>query len=159
ARRQIRDALQAIRDSGKTVFLNSHLLGELEQLCDRVGIMVAGSVHSEGTPDELSLGQVWYEIEVDQPAEISVDGIELKWTERTLRVESSDAAAVQPVLDALRAQGRTIVRVQLQRPSLEDLFMAAVGAGPEAMQAGQRTHSPTHANHVHTTPVQPEPVS
>ncbi|MEM8872985.1 MAG: ABC transporter ATP-binding protein [Planctomycetota bacterium] len=139
ARRQIRDALLAIRDAGKTVFLNSHLLGELEELCDRVGIMVGGVIHSEGTPDELALGKVWYEIDVDEPTHLDMPG--LSWTDRTLRVEVTDPAGVQPVIDALRGAGRTIVRVQQRRPSLEDLFMEAVGEGPGAMQAGRRSET------------------
>ncbi len=64
-RRDIREVLTRIKDEGRTVFLNSHLLSELEMLCDRVAILVQGTVASQGTIDELTLDQQRYEIEVD----------------------------------------------------------------------------------------------
>ncbi len=63
-RRDIRVILQRLRDEGKTVFLNSHLLSELEMVCDRVSILVQGRVSSQGTLDELTKGQQRYEIEI-----------------------------------------------------------------------------------------------
>src|SRR5205814_1065423 len=53
-RRDIRNILTALRDQGRTVFLNSHLLSELEMVCDRVAILVQGKVYSQGTIDELT---------------------------------------------------------------------------------------------------------
>ncbi|MBI1189946.1 MAG: ATP-binding cassette domain-containing protein [Tepidisphaera sp.] len=66
-RRDIRGMVQRMRDEGKTVLLNSHLLSELEMVCDRVGIMVKGKVTSIGTLDELTLGQDFYIIEYLDP--------------------------------------------------------------------------------------------
>jgi ABC-2 type transport system ATP-binding protein len=55
-RRQIRDLIDAYRKEGGTVLLNSHLLSEVERLCDRVSIMHAGRVVREGSLDELVRG-------------------------------------------------------------------------------------------------------
>jgi ABC-2 type transport system ATP-binding protein len=55
-RREIREVLGRLRDQGKTVFLNSHLLSEVERLCDRVAILLAGKVVRQGTLDELTAG-------------------------------------------------------------------------------------------------------
>jgi ABC-2 type transport system ATP-binding protein len=63
-RRDIRNLLSHLKDQGKTVFLNSHLLSELEMVCDRVAIMVQGLVTSQGTIDELTVDQQRYEIEL-----------------------------------------------------------------------------------------------
>ena len=63
-RRDVRQVLLKLRDQGKTVFLNSHLLGELERVCDRVAILLAGQVIRQGTIDELTAGSEHYEIEV-----------------------------------------------------------------------------------------------
>jgi ABC-2 type transport system ATP-binding protein len=63
-RKETRDVLQWLRDEGKTVFLNSHLLGEVEQLCNRVAILVAGKVVRHGTIGELTAGSAQYIIEV-----------------------------------------------------------------------------------------------
>ncbi len=67
-RREIREVLQRLRDEGKTIFLNSHLLSELEMLCDRVAIMVQGRVVSQGTIPELTETQARYEIEIGSDA-------------------------------------------------------------------------------------------
>lgn len=63
-RRDIRMVLQQMRDEGRTVFINSHLLGELEMVCDTVGIMHKGQVVSMGTIESLTEGMLRYEIEV-----------------------------------------------------------------------------------------------
>ncbi len=67
-RREIREVLQRLRDEGKTIFLNSHLLSELEMLCDRVAIMVQGRVVSQGTIPELTEAQARYEVEIGTEA-------------------------------------------------------------------------------------------
>ena len=170
-RRDIRQILLGLRQQGKTVFVNSHLLSELEMICDRVAILVDGAVSRQGTLDELTLAQQRYEIELSpvdgrqrsmvaaalpgvfgQRAEASITvsevgapgvierghlangaGIELE--NHVLRIDTSDPAQVQPILDKLRAAGLIIRRLQLMRPSLEDLFMQAV-ATPRSNAAG-----------------------
>ncbi|UYV11746.1 MAG: ATP-binding cassette domain-containing protein [Phycisphaera sp.] len=64
-RRDIRLVLQQMRDEGRTVFINSHLLGELEMVCDTVGIMHKGQVVSMGTIESLTEGMLRYEIEIE----------------------------------------------------------------------------------------------
>lgn len=64
-RRDIREIVERIRDEGKTVLLNSHLLSELEMVCGRVAILVQGRLHQQGTLDELTVDQQCYEIEVE----------------------------------------------------------------------------------------------
>ena len=64
-RRDIREVLNRVREQGKTVFVNSHLLSELEQVCDRVAIMVKGRVAKQGTIDDLTEKSQRYEIELE----------------------------------------------------------------------------------------------
>ena len=64
-RRDIRNVLMELKNRGTTVFLNSHLLSELEMVCDRVAILVQGAVSSQGTIRELTKDQERYEIEVE----------------------------------------------------------------------------------------------
>ena len=68
ARRLIRDVLAERRAGGACVFLNSHLLGELELVCDRAAILVDGRVVTGGTIDELAGGRGRYEVEVEPDA-------------------------------------------------------------------------------------------
>jgi len=63
-RRDIREILLRLKSEGKTVFVNSHLLSELEMVCDRVAILVQGLVSAQGTLDELTKDQQRYEIEL-----------------------------------------------------------------------------------------------
>ena len=68
-RRDIRDVLAGSATQGKTVFINSHLLSELEMICDRVAILVGGRVAQQGTIDELTVAKQRYEIEVEPGAD------------------------------------------------------------------------------------------
>jgi ABC-2 type transport system ATP-binding protein len=146
-RRDTREMLQRLRDQRKTVFLNSHLLGEVERVCDRVAILSEGKVVRQGTLDELTGQGRYFEVRVTGVGPEIVETIRgavpeaIKFSAivvaaavnggRTpgdaagcaLRVESEQAADVQPVIDALRGQGVIIESIQLVRQSLEDFFI------------------------------------
>ncbi len=156
-RRDIREVLLRLKGEGRSVFINSHQLSELETICDRVAILVGGRVVKQGTLDELSLNQQCYEIEVtgDSPTNLmqrivaalglslkpkregepplyalgrTAEGLEVQVTAGMLRVSTVDAGAVQPLVDGLRRGGMTIKRLQGIRPTLEQLFIQTVGA-------------------------------
>ena len=63
-RREVREVLRRLRDEGKTIFLNSHLLSEVEQVCSRVAILVEGQVVRQGTLEDLTSRGRYYEIEL-----------------------------------------------------------------------------------------------
>ncbi len=138
-RREIREMLIRMRDEGRTVLLNSHLLSEAETVCGRVAIMVKGQVVRLGTLDDLTRHSRRYEIEASGAlpagdgwrtliqqlnAEVRAVGED---RDRSLIVAPTDeAAAVQPLLDALRASRATIRSVRPVRASLEELFIESV---------------------------------
>ncbi|HEB60651.1 MAG TPA: ABC transporter ATP-binding protein [Phycisphaeraceae bacterium] len=134
-RRDIRDILIRLREEGKTVFLNSHLLSELEMVCDRVAILVDGTVRTQGTLDDLTRESRRYEITIagqspEWIAEFSgVKTASVEPGKSLLVMSGAEPEPVQPLIDRLRAEGRTIVAVQPRRESLEDLFLRAVGDG------------------------------
>ena len=139
-RREIRDLLLELRSEGKTIFLNSHLLSELEMVCDRVAIMVKGKVSMQGTIDELTHDSRRFEIDVqgaapdwsDSMPETSITQLE----EITrIRFRTDQPEDVQPLIDRLRAEGRIITRITPVRESLEDLFMRAVTEDDGTVQA------------------------
>ncbi len=144
-RRDIKDVIARLRDRGKTVFINSHLLSELEAVCGRVAIMVGGRLVRQGTMAELTDTRGRYEVEVDPPADphalraavagvLADDAATLRGAPAVtvdvgpaiVRAATTDPADVQGVLDAVRRAGLYVRRVQAIRPSLEDLFMEAV---------------------------------
>jgi len=131
-RLEMRAVLQSMRDEGRTVFINSHLLGELEMICDSVAIMDQGEIVRQGTIEDLTKKSQRYEIRTqgDIPEELLRklldDGAEVSGN--TISLFQNDPVPVQPVLDALRAEGVTIAEMREMRNSLEDLFMEAVGS-------------------------------
>lgn len=184
-RRDIREIVTRLKEQGTTVFINSHLLSELEMVCDRVAILVKGTVASQGTIDELTQNERFIEIEVaplgapagganGEPLAALIPGMRrlalpetaarvaeapiasrrpedgdfalasgerVVASGRIMRVYSDDPACVQPVIDALRARALVIRAVRPVRPSLEDLFMAAVTdpATGKTMTPGAKT--------------------
>lgn len=133
-RKDIRDVLVRIRDAGTCVFLNSHLLSELEMVCDRVAILVQGELAAQGTIDELTADSRRYEIEIGGPPPVWSADAGLRVPDASdhadgttrLVLPSAEPGAVQPVLDRLRADGRVIEALRPVRESLEDLFMRYV---------------------------------
>lgn len=173
-RRDIRDVLVRLRAQGKTVFINSHLLSELEMICNRVAIMVSGLVVRQGTMAELAMGRGYYEAEFDRPVGMAqLDG-RVTWEAQPgtgvgaggglwwrgllpdgtwvevrpdtaaeggvglLRVGTMEATAVAPLLDHLRGSGLVLRRFQPVQPTLEDLFMEAVGEISGGAKPGAR---------------------
>jgi ABC-2 type transport system ATP-binding protein len=102
SRREIRELLAKLRDRGKTVFLNSHLLGEVERVCDRVAILLAGRVVKQGTIEDLTAGSEHYEIELG-----GGDGPSLRQAVRTaLGWEPATAPASPAAADPAAETGK-----------------------------------------------------
>ena len=131
-RRDIRDILLRLKDQRKTVFLNSHLLSELEMVCERVAILVQGRVAQQGTLDELTADSRRYEIVIHGPPPDwtgDVNGLRAESVngDRTrLVLKGERPEPVQPVVARLLETQHTIISVQPVRETLEDLFMRAV---------------------------------
>ncbi len=156
-RRDIRNILTHLKDEGRTIFLNSHLLSELEMVCDRVAIMVHGLVRTQGTIDELTADQSGFVITTANPIPDSIKpelgspslpDLTEGSSETTLSYKADNAEAVQPIIDTLRKHNIVIESAGFKRPSLEDLFMQVVdsngGAKPGAIsgaKASKGAHS------------------
>ena len=129
-RREVRDLIASLRDEGKTVFMCSHILSDIEVLCDRVAILKRGRLAQTGFLDELRARP-------DDPHQMEVmatgvDAATLKQflpdgqitpTPRGLRIEISAENEIEGVLAALRKTGGKVVSVQPIKQSLEELFM------------------------------------
>lgn len=125
-RRDVRELLLALKRDGKTVFLNSHLLSELEMVCDRVAILVEGLVARQGTLNELTERTVEYRIAFTGDASAIKDrldklGASLDGSVVTLSEHA--AAKVNDAIDLLRGDGLMIESVEPHRFSLEDILV------------------------------------
>ena len=134
-RREVRDLIRALRDRGTAVLLNSHLLGEVEQVCDHVVILDRGRVVQSGALADVAVGaEVRVSLErLDDDAVSVLQGFG-RITARdadTALVALDDVAAVPALAAALVRRGHGIRGlVPLQR-SLEDVFVDLVGASAE----------------------------
>ena len=110
-RRTVRLLLEELRGRGVSVLLNSHLLSEIELVCDRVVILLGGEVVTAGTPAELA----------------SPRGVELETDRGTQLVAGARRDDVpRLVADAVR-DGRSIYGVRVLTSTLEDTYLEAVG--------------------------------
>jgi ABC-2 type transport system ATP-binding protein len=141
-RREMRDIIRQLRERGKTVFINSHVLGELETLCDSVAILSRGRVVRQGTMEELTAESMRYEMTIQGDVmhdAVLVDLVQqLGGTlchaggETEVNIPTRRPHLIQPVIDAVRQRGYLIISVAPARQSLEELFL-------EAMQMGGRS--------------------
>ncbi len=132
-RRHIRDVLLETRSRGTTIFLNSHLLAEVERTCDRVAILDAGRVVREGTVADLTSPGHRFRIRLENGGAGApvpeVPGAAVVSDNGVLEVEVADLEALNRLLDAFRAQQRLIAEVFPVRAALEDVFVEAVKKG------------------------------
>jgi ABC-2 type transport system ATP-binding protein len=110
-RRLVRDLLVGLRERGVAVLLNSHLLSEVELVCDRVVIISGGRTVAEGAPEELA-----------RPGGVEVEtGSGVR---RYPRAEREDAPAI---VARLVAEGERVYGVRVVTGTLEDAYLAATG--------------------------------
>ncbi|WP_317845467.1 ABC transporter ATP-binding protein [Schnuerera sp. xch1] len=116
-----------VRKQGKTVFLSSHILAEVEVLCDRVGIIRQGKIVESGTLEELRhLTRTTVTVELDKPTNLKqLQGVhDVTQKDEKWRF-SVDTNAVDAVMNALAPMG--IKSLIAEPPTLEELFMRHYG--------------------------------
>ncbi|HEX5282510.1 MAG TPA: ABC transporter ATP-binding protein [Bryocella sp.] len=134
-RKLVRDIIREQRDRGATVFLNSHLLGEVEQSCDRVAFIRAGEVVGEYEMDAWQMGDTHVEIQarhVSQAALTRLGGmVQHPHLEgERLRLRITNREQLPGVVRFLVECGAEVFSVTPQRVSLEDLFLQTMGSEP-----------------------------
>ncbi len=141
-RRQVRDLIGGLRATGVTVFFSSHIIADIEVLCDRVAILHAGRLAHLGRLDELrqrvdaaghlEITVIGAALPALTDALGRIDGARVTATPAGARIEVVSERQVDAALAAARGCGARLVSVQPVRQSLEDLF---VGEGPRAQHA------------------------
>ena len=131
-RRDVRDRIRELGEEGVTVFLNSHLLSEVEQVCDRVAIIDHGVVVAEGKLDDLLSAQE-VEIRAGPGAEAAVrqalGGADVHARNGQLRVRVADDEQTAMLVRRIVEAGVPVYDVQQVGDSLEDLFVRVAERG------------------------------
>ena len=109
-RRTVRSLLEDLRSRGVSVLLNSHLLSEVELVCDRVAIIVGGEVVAAGTPGDLT----------------GPGGVEVETAAGTRRFPEARREDAPRIVRELVAAGEEVFEVRVLRSSLEDVYLEAV---------------------------------
>jgi ABC-2 type transport system ATP-binding protein len=135
-RSEMRTTMRKLKEQGKTIFINSHLLQEIELICDRVAILVKGEVRRVGLVEDITQ-------RADAEVELTLAGAEAairaalkpwkiaEWSapaagqfRTVLRI--GDQPDVDRCIDALRQGGISIVELGRRRDTLEEAFMGIV---------------------------------
>jgi ABC-2 type transport system ATP-binding protein len=130
-RREVRDLIRSLRARGMTVFLNSHLLSEVEMVCDRVAIVDGGRVVRSGRLEELLGGLPELRITVDRIDAPLLDmmsrhGRVQEVREATIVLEVEHVEVAAQLSDALVRAGYCLYAMVPSHQSLEDLFVSLV---------------------------------
>ncbi len=153
-RSQIRSVIERLREDGKTIFLNSHILQEVELICDRVAILARGTLKGLGTIRELTskfrasialnvsmtvigdrssieslLSQVAQEIQPFQYHELAAaTSSDSSAGENAwdFSVAVRDQESIDLLVDRLRKLGISVLRIEPTKARLEDVFMSVV---------------------------------
>jgi ABC-2 type transport system ATP-binding protein len=142
-RREIRGILLKLKEEGKTIFLNSHLLSEVELLCDRVAILQSGQVVREGDIASLTRakGLVTIGLAPGQAlpvADVTALGYEVRADGVRWEVHLVEGQTIDPVIDLLRSRQLSLRHLVEKRQSLEDLFLETVEAAEPGVDAPRR---------------------
>lgn len=138
-RQQIREVIKQLVEGGTTIFLNSHLLLEVEQICDHVAIMHHGQVLQQGTIDEIreAVGRKRPVIKFTTSGDIDKEtraklkeigkarGLKDGGEVFDMKLESKER--ISDVLDVLRAANISVYGVEPERANLEDAFINLIG--------------------------------
>jgi ABC-2 type transport system ATP-binding protein len=138
SRARVWEEVRALNEQlGTTIFLTTQYLEEADELCDRVGIINAGVIAGEGTPDALkrSVGSDVIQVRLNSDSEAAVAAVNAVDVVDHVDVGphgilvsvSSGAAAVSPIAIALDSVGADVAELTLRTPTLDDVFLELTG--------------------------------
>lgn len=141
-RKQVRDLILSLRDRGKTIFFSTHILHDVEMICDRVGIVMRGKLLASGRIDELVQQDQTQSVEI-VCQHIETDGNTLIHSMSTRVLQQGQQClivlpkpdAVDAIVGEIRRQGGRLVSVTPHKASLEDLFFQEAASDALCVQA------------------------
>lgn len=130
-RKEIRDILKGLKAEGKTIFLNSHLLSEVELICDRIAILNKGDLIKEGSVEELTKSENIFLIQ-------TLEKLDINMKQKILSIDSNAGIGeneiqsntglgkVNELIDLLRQNSLTISSVSEKTSTLEEYFINVI---------------------------------
>jgi ABC-2 type transport system ATP-binding protein len=142
-RRHIRDLLLDLKKEGKTIFINSHLLGEVELISDRVVILHEGEMTREGATVELTRQRGLFLVGLAPGQELPKEelaqaGYQVVSRDDMWEIALTDGQSIDPVVDLLRTRGLSLRHLEERHQTLEDIFLETVVAAEPALEAPRR---------------------
>ena len=132
-RREVRELIASLREQGKTVFMSTHILSDVEALCDEVAILRKGKLAASGMLDDLLLSHAENQVFEVTLRGLPTEGLALAGIDSSrifargqgITVQVDDESQIESVLAEARKQGGKLVSVQSTKQSLEELFVSA----------------------------------
>jgi len=142
-RREVRDIILELKSRGRTIFFSTHILSDTEMICDRVGLLVRGSLKAVGRIDELVSREIpYWEVALQgvKNGNLPCGQVVSRRDDRLLvRVESQ--ADMHRILATLNGGAAQLVSVTPGRQSLEDLFIREARASAAAPAESPERHA------------------
>ncbi|HJT78260.1 MAG TPA: ABC transporter ATP-binding protein, partial [Gemmataceae bacterium] len=148
-RREIRGLMQRLKAEGRTIFLNSHLLSEVELVCDRVAILQRGEMIRQGDIATLTRQRGLFVLGLAPGQEFPQDevkqqGYAVSQSGELWEVGLADGQSIDPVIGLLHARGLNLRHLVEKRQTLEDLFVATVDAAEPGVDPTARKRAGQH---------------
>jgi ABC-2 type transport system ATP-binding protein len=129
-RKEVRDLILQLREQGKTVFFSTHIIPDVETICDRVAVIVKGEVVAAGRVDELLANERTRSIEVvceglERKNLDPIQGLVSRVVDRGHQclIVLPEPERLDEAIMAIRSGGGRLISVTPQKGSLEDLFL------------------------------------
>jgi ABC-2 type transport system ATP-binding protein len=129
-RKDVRDIILSLRDEGRTVLFSTHILSDVEAICDRVGIMVeahltdCGSLTDLVAPGARAVELTLEAVPQELVARLQREGARVLHRDRSTVITFAEEAPAREALKAAVAAGATVISLTPHRRSLEELFVA-----------------------------------
>jgi ABC-2 type transport system ATP-binding protein len=134
-RKEFRDILLELKRRGKTIFISSHILSEVETICDRVAILQGGELKRMGTLQELSAGKggklLVKNLSPEVMAALGATAAEMTFVQGQVTIRCADEPLRAMVEDLLRRHNVEILRSEVEAQPLEEIFFSTISAPPK----------------------------
>ncbi|NLL90119.1 MAG: ABC transporter ATP-binding protein [Dehalococcoidales bacterium] len=132
---EFRETIRRLRENGKTVFISSHLLSEVEKVCSHVALINRGRILAKGSVGELlgKMKAIWFKVSDADGAICLLEGVEwiksVKKKETGLVVAEAEEERAYEINKLLISNGIHVNEMKISEGSLEDFFLATIDAG------------------------------